>query len=324
MIITRTPYRVSLFGGGSDLPVWYEKHGGKVVSFSIDKYSYLTLRELPPFFKHKYRISYSKVEITSLVEEIQHPAVRAAFRKIAADMSLELHHHGDLPAQSGVGTSSAFAVGLINALSILRGENKSQLELAQMAIDLEQIDLMENVGSQDQIACAVGGLNYLEFGPGKNWSCTPFALTKTYTGMLESRMLLVYSGVPRISSDVSKGLIDNMDKSKSYILRTIELAEECHRILKQGENLDLIGEMLNESWHLKMMSNPLSTNDLLINFYEKGIRAGALGGKILGAGGGGFFMFWVPSPNLEAFKFAMKDYVIVPIQISNEGTTRIL
>ena len=324
MIITRTPYRVSLFGGGSDLPMWYEKHGGKVVSFSIDKYSYLTLRELPPFFEHKYRISYSKVETSNNIEDIQHPAVRAAFSKIAAEMSLELHHHGDLPAKSGVGSSSAFAVGLINALSILRGNNKSKSELAQMAIDLEQIDLKENVGSQDQIACAIGGLNYLEFGPGTNWSCTPFALTKTYTGILESRMLLVYSGIPRNSSDVSKGLIDNMDSSKGYMLRTMELAEECRRILKQGESLDQIGEMLNESWHLKRKSNPLSTNDVLVEFYEKGMGAGALGGKILGAGGGGFFLFWVPSPNLERFKFAMRDYVIVPIQITNEGTTRIL
>ena len=184
MIITRTPYRVSLFGGGSDLPLWYEKHGGKVVSFSIDKYSYLTLRELPPFFKHKYRISYSKVETANVIEEIQHPAVRAAFRKIAADMSLELHHHGDLPAQSGVGSSSAFAVGLINALSILRGNNKSKSELAQMAIDLEQIDLMENVGSQDQIACAVGGLNYLEFTKDRSTSIINIILISSLFSLL--------------------------------------------------------------------------------------------------------------------------------------------
>lgn len=187
MIITKTPYRISLFGGGTDHPTWYRENGGEVISFAVDKYCYLTTRILPPFFDHKYRIAYSKVEMTKTIEEIQHPAVRGALRKYASEMSLEIHHDGDLPARSGVGSSSAFAVGLIHSLHLLKNQKISKLELAHQAIELEQIDLNENVGSQDQIACALGGINYITFGGKSEWEVEPLRLTDSQRKQVEQR-----------------------------------------------------------------------------------------------------------------------------------------
>ena len=179
MIITRTPYRISLFGGGTDYPAWYKENGGEVISFAIDKYCYLTTRILPPFFDHKYRIAYSKVEMTKTIDEIQHKAVRGALRIYCPDLSLEIHHDGDLPARTGIGSSSAFAVGIIHSLSLLQQKTLSKLELADAAIHFEQVELNENVGSQDQIACAVGGLNYITFGGESNWVLEPLMISET-------------------------------------------------------------------------------------------------------------------------------------------------
>ena len=195
MIITKTPYRISLFGGGTDHPAWYKDNGGEVISFAIDKYCYLTARVLPPFFDHKYRIAYSKVEMIKNIDEIQHPAVREGIRKFCPDLALEIHHDGDLPARSGVGSSSAFAVGLINSLSLLQNLELSSEDLANQAIILEQEILNENVGSQDQIACALGGLNYIKFGGEQEWVSEKITLTPSMKNQIERRMVLVYSGI---------------------------------------------------------------------------------------------------------------------------------
>ena len=324
MIITKTPYRISLFGGGTDHPAWYRENGGEVISFAIDKYCYLTTRVLPPFFDHKYRIAYSKVETTNTIAEIQHPAVRGALQKYCPDLSLEIHHDGDLPARSGVGSSSAFAVGLIHSLSILLKKEISKEELANEAIHLEQVELNENVGSQDQIACAIGGLNYIKFGGQKEWVHEPISISNLKKLELESRMILIYTGVHRSSSDVQANLLIDLNKKTKTMQRTIELARECKEVLLSNTNLDEIGEMLVESWSLKKAMNSNAITPALEEIWVKSQRAGALGGKVLGAGGGGFCMFWVKEDGQEEFLERFGFGTHVPVQISNEGSTCIL
>lgn len=324
MIITRTPYRVSLFGGGTDHPEWYRENGGSVLSFTIDKYSYINLRELPPFFEHTYRVAYSRVETGKDISEIKHPAIREGFKLFASRSNLELHHLGDLPARSGVGSSSAFAVGLIRALLALEGREVSPNELAQMAIDFEQITLGETVGSQDQIACALGGLNYIQFGLGNTWSSQKLHVSPKYQKEIEARIVILYSGIDRISSDVSKSLLENLETKFDAMKRTQELAIEGRNIFDQEGDLSHIGPMLVESWELKKKMNPQAVTPLLEELFERARQYGAEGGKILGAGGGGFCLFWVSPSEKEVFIRKMAPAIAVPIRISWEGSTRIL
>ena len=324
MIITKTPYRISLFGGGTDHPAWYKENGGEVISFAIDKYCYLTTRILPPFFEHKYRIAYSKVETTRTVEDIQHPAVKAALKKFSPKLSLEIHHDGDLPARSGVGSSSAFAVGLIHSLHLLQDWHISKIDLAQEAIKLEQDDLRENVGSQDQIACAVGGLNHIVFGGSSEWERMPIDITEARREMLEQRIVLIYTGVHRSSSDVQAKLLENLNKKQKVMSRTRELAQECKRILIENGDLDLIGEMLVESWSLKRAMNSHAITPVLEEIWLKSKQCGALGGKVLGAGGGGFCMFWVKEAGREDFLRKMSFGTHVPVKIDYQGSTCVL
>ena len=324
MIITRTPYRVSMFGGGTDHPKWFNENGGSVVSFSIDKYCYITLRELPPFFSHKFRIAYSKVETTDSVEQILHPAVREAFKKYASGSKLELHHHGDLPAQSGVGSSSAFAVGLIKSLYAINGKDIDGYRLADEAIDFEQKDLLETVGSQDQIACALGGINQIQFNSKNVWKINKIKLDSEYIKGIESRIVLIYSGISRFSSDISKGLLDNLETKSQLMNRTKDLADEFNKLLTMKGDLNLVSDMLKESWSIKKDLNPFSITPELDSFYQSALLKGAQAGKVLGAGGGGFFLFWVDPENRDSFIKKMSPLVYVPISISFEGSTRIL
>jgi D-glycero-alpha-D-manno-heptose-7-phosphate kinase len=312
-----------MFGGGTDHPKWFTQNGGSVVSFSIDKYSYITLRELPPFFAHKFRVAYSKVETTDSAEQILHPAIREAFIKYASEFKLELHHHGDLPAQSGVGSSSAFAVGLIKSLYAINGKEIDNHTLADEAISFEQRDLLENVGSQDQIACALGGINYIEFNSNSVWKNHSINLDLEYLKDIESRIVLIYSGIPRLSSDISKGLLDQLESKSKLMNRTKALADEFNKLLLVEGDLDLVSEMLKESWSIKKNLNPFSITQELDNFYQSALLKGAKAGKVLGAGGGGFFLFWVDPEDREAFIKKMFPRVYVPISISFEGSTRI-
>lgn len=324
MIITRTPYRVSMFGGGTDHPRWFNENGGSVVSFSVDKYSYITLRELPPFFSHRFRVVYSKVEATSSAEQISHPAVREAFLKYANELYLELHHHGDLPAQSGVGSSSAFAVGLIKSLYAMKGQSINSHDLANEAICFEQKILLENVGSQDQIACAVGGINFIEFRSNDTWEISKINLSSEYIANFESRIVLIYSGISRFSSDVSRGLLNKLETKSLLMNRTRELANEFNRLLVAEGDLSLVSDMLEESWFIKRELNPFSITSELDSFYQSALQKGAKAGKILGAGGGGFFLFWVDPNDRASFIKNMAPLVHVPISISFEGSVRIL
>lgn len=320
MIITKTPFRVSLFGGGTDIPKWYRENGGEVISFSIDKYCYLTTRLLPPFFEHNYRIAYSLVETVKDIGDIKHPVVREAIRKFAPGINLEIHHDGDLPARSGMGSSSAFTVGIIHALSTLCNETYSQIELADYAIDLEQNILKENVGSQDQIACALGGMNHIKFGLGNSWNHTRLEISNEFQIKLEERMVLVFTGLSRNSSEVSASLVENISTKAKYLERIRELTNSCRAIIENDKDLDEIGEMLDESWVLKKNMNSGSSNDFLDDVYDKAKKAGALGGKILGAGGGGFFLFWLPEGGRNSFQEQFKVGLDVPFSMSKEGS----
>ena len=324
MIITKTPYRISLFGGGTDHPSWYKKHGGEVISFAIDKYCYISTRILPPFFDHKYRIAYSKVETVNDFKKILHPVVREAIRKFSPNLSLEIHHDGDLPARTGIGSSSAFTVGLINSLLLLQDKLISSRELANEAIELEQIDLMENVGSQDQIACTLGGMNYIEFGGNLNWEATPMVLSSDFQESITNRIVMIYTGITRISSDIQANLLIDLEKKLTTMQRTAELTRECRKIFEEKGDLDLIGEMLVESWSLKREMNNLAITPALDDIWEKAKSAGALGGKVLGAGGGGFCMFWVKENGREEFLNNFNLGTYVPVRISDTGSTCVL
>ena len=324
MIITKTPFRISLFGGGTDYPAWYRKNGGEVISFAIDKFCYLTTRVLPPFFDHKYRIAYSKVETTRSIEDIQHPAVRSALEKYCPDLSLEIHHDGDLPARSGVGSSSAFAVGLIHSLSVLQNRELSKIELANEAIFLEQSILKENVGSQDQIACALGGFNYIKFGGKNEWTHEPIQISDSRVSEIESRMVLVYTGVQRSSSNIQANLLLNIDSKTKTMERTIELARICREIIESDSDLDQIGQLLIESWSLKKEMNTAAVTNELEEVWSKAKLAGALGGKVLGAGGGGFCLFWIKAGTREEFLKRFNVGTWVPIRITSEGSSCIL
>lgn len=323
MIIISTPYRISLFGGGSDYPIWYLKNEGSVLSFAINKHSYISLRELPPFFDHRYRVAYSKVEVVNEINKIVHPAVRAGFTKYASNLNLELHHHGDLPARSGIGSSSAFAVGLIHALHALNNAVLSKIELANMAIELEQSDLNEIVGSQDQISCTFGGLNLIKFGIGNKWSVNKIAISDNYKTEIENRVVLLYSGIDRSSSDVSQTLIENLDSKSNLVKATHSLAMDAYEIIKYEKDLRLIGPMLTESWKIKKEINSASVTPRLEDFFAKGLKAGAEGGKILGAGGGGFLLFWIDPELRDHFIEKMKPALFVPIKMNELGSTRI-
>lgn len=326
MIITKTPYRISLFGGGTDFPDWYNQHGGLVLSFTINKYCYLSARVLPPFFEHSYRISYSKVETTNSIDDIKHPAVRESLRKHFPDVGVEIHHHGDLPARSGIGSSSAFAVGIIHALKILSGSTDIKARnLAEAAIYLEQDILHEIVGSQDQIACSFGGLNLITFNTRNSpWEISPIRLDRQKIKELEDRMILVYTGIPRTSSEINKGLVEKLETKEIALMRTSQLASLGHKILTNNQNLDEIGDLLHESWELKKQMNPLSVNDRISSIYQEAINLGAIGGKILGAGGGGFMLFWIKESSREEFLSKFSLGIVVPFSLEENGSTCLL
>jgi D-glycero-alpha-D-manno-heptose-7-phosphate kinase len=322
MIISKTPYRVSLFGGGTDFPEWYLKNGGACISFTLDKYSWVSTKKLPPFFDHKYRISMSSIDNAKELSSIRFTPVREAIRLYAAEFGgIEIHHQGDLPARSGLGSSSSFVVGLINSLRRLTGVVPSQFQLAKDAIFFEQEVLKEIVGSQDQIACAFGGLNLITFRKNGSWDCSKIKVVAKNLNFLSEHMILVYSGVERVSSDISRPLVGHLLQKSSILNRTRSLVDDCLSIL-HGDASDYfhLGELLDESWHLKKQLNPLSVTPALDEIYSRAISQGALGGKVLGAGGGGFLLLITRPEDRERLIQGLSGYIHVPFRISEGGS----
>lgn len=321
MIIARTPFRISFFGGGTDYPAWYQEHGGVVLATTIDKYCYISCRHLPPFFTHKHRIVYSQIENVREISEIKHPAVKAIFEWAGIEKGLEIHHDGDLPARSGLGSSSAFTVGLLNALSALRGRYVSKEKLASHAIFIEQKMIRENVGSQDQISAAFGGFNRIEFHRNDTFDVVPVIFSAERFIELQSHLMLFFTGFSRIASDIAKTKIDNFKNRETELKCMKAMVDEAIEILRNADScIDEFGKLLDKCWKYKRSLSDRVSNPDIDHIYEEAGRAGAIGGKILGAGGGGFLLLFV-KPELQLqVRERLKHLIHVPFQFDNSGS----
>ncbi len=320
MIISRTPLRISFFGGGTDLPAWYEKHGGATLSTTINKYSYITARRLPPFFPHKHRIVYSRVEMINGHDEIEHPSVRETFKHLRITDGVEIHNAADLPARSGLGSSSAFTVGLLNALHALHGRQRTKMELAHEAIHVEQNLIKESVGSQDQMAAAFGGLNKFTFHKDRSLSVDPVTLSPARNKELQDHLLLVFTGMARLAPEIEAEKIKNIPQKEGEFHRMHALVDQAVGILKSEADIKEFGKLLHETWLLKRGLTTKVTNSQVDTMYETARHAGAIGGKLLGAGSGGFMLLFVAPENRAAVERALKDFIIVPFQFETTGS----
>ena len=322
MIITRTPFRISFFGGGTDYPIYYKEHGGAVLSTTINKYCYITCRYLPPFFDHKFRIRYSRKEETQIIDDIVHPSVRECLKYMGVEKGVEIVHTGDIPALSGIGSSSSFTVGLLNALYALRGEVVTKRRLAFDAIHVEQDLIGEPVGSQDQTAAAFGGFNHIEFGGRKEGIFVQTVpVTEEKLDYLQSCLLFYFTGFPRYASEVSKEQIVQTPKKFKELNVMKEMVDEAINILNGPiEGLNEFGKLLHESWMIKRNLTKLISNDSIDDMYQAAIGAGAIGGKLCGAGGGGFILLFVPPENQVKVKEKMKELLLVPMRFENLGS----
>jgi D-glycero-alpha-D-manno-heptose-7-phosphate kinase len=323
MIITRTPYRISFLGGGTDYPGWFRQHGGAVIATTIDKYCYLTCRYLPPFFEHRYRIVYSRTEDCLSVDEIKHPAVREGLKLLGLTQGIELHHDGDLPARSGMGSSSSFAVGLMQALHGLQNEMVSKEQLAKEAIMLEQKILKENVGSQDQVSAAYGGFNHITFLNNDEFVVRPIILGRERLAEFHGNFMLFFTGISRTASDVAASFVPNIDEKKRQLRVLRELVEEGMGLLTSGHDLLGFGELLHEAWMAKKGLSSLISNSEIDQLYDNARRAGAIGGKLIGAGGGGFLLLYVPPERQASVRHALPSLIHVPFKFEFEGSKTI-
>ncbi len=319
MIITQTPFRMSFFGGGTDFPSYYKEHGGAVISTSFDKYCYVTVRHLPPFFDYKTHLTYSKEEKVSSVADIKHPAIRNAMQWLGMD-DIRLTYESDLPARSGLGTSSSFAVGMLEAFYALKGQYADKRKLADDAIYLERTLCAESGGVQDQIAAAFGGLNRINFSR-DGYSVNPVIISPERKKQLNRSLMLFFTGFSRFSSDIQKGTEVSMKDKTVQLKEMYRLVDEAEQVLvNRDRSLDEFGRLLDYTWKLKRgISGGIST-DTIDGQYQKALDAGALGGKLLGAGGGGFLLFYVPEDKQASVREAMKGLLYVPFKFENDGT----
>lgn len=321
MIITKTPFRMSFFGGGTDMEEYFRENKGAVISTTIDKFCYVNVRHLPPFFDYSTELSYSKTERVKNIEEIEHPAIKNAMKML--DMhDIRLTYEADLPARSGLGTSSSFAVGMLNAFYALKGKYANKRKLADEAIDLERNLCQEAGGWQDQIAASFGGLNRIDFDK-NGYTVKPIIISNERKKKLNDNILMFFTGFTRFSSDIQKanGKM-SIEEKKNNLIKMYEMVDEAERILTDSSrNLDEFGILLNKSWQLKRQTGKAISNSAIDKLYDKGIKAGALGGKLLGAGGGGFLIFYVQPEYQVNVKKAMKDLLYIPFEFETEGTT---
>lgn len=320
MIINRTPFRISFFGGGTDYPSWYLKYGGSVLCSSINKYCYISCRILPPFFEHRLRIVYSKMELCKSLEEIQHPAVRETLRFLKFDKGLEIHHDGDLPARSGMGSSSSFTVGLLHALYAIQGIMPSKKQLALESSYIEQDMIKETVGSQDQVCAAYGGLNQIIFSKNGEIDVRCLTLSSSRIEELNSHLMLFYTGIKRTASDVAKSYVDDFDNKHKVLIRIHEMVDEGIAILQGNSSINEFGKLLHEAWMFKRSLSQKVSNSELDEFYQRAQSKGAIGGKITGAGGGGFLLLLVPPQAQERVREALCELIHVPFRLEFNGS----
>lgn len=319
MIISRTPFRVSFFGGGTDYPAWFEENRGGVLATTIDKYCYITCRYLPPFFDHKSRIIYSKMEHVQKVNDIDHPSVREVLRFLKIKEGVEIHHDGDLPARTGLGSSSSFTVGLLNALYALKGYMPTKDQLAREAIYIEQKMIKENVGCQDQALAAYGGFNYIEFGGNNHLRVRKITISEEKLNALEKHLMMFFTGFSRKASEIAAHQIKNIPRKKKELQTMYKMTREALDILKGRDLLDF-GRLLDESWRLKRSLSEHVSTPHIDEIYEAGRRAGAVGGKLLGAGGGGFVLLFAPPGKQKKIRERLKTLLEIPFKFENLGT----
>ena len=321
MYISRTPFRISFFGGGTDYPDWYLREGGATLATTIDKYCYITCRDFPPFFNDSYRIVWSHIENVSNISEILHPAVREGLRMMGFEgrRGVELHHQGDLPARAGMGSSSAFANGLLLALSAMLGNTFDKTTLFRKSIALEQDILRENVGSQDQVATAMGGLNIIRFLPSGDIKVEPIGISADRQDSLNSSLMLFYPGASRLATHVAKHVIASLNDRAAELYRMHEMVGQAAAILRGNGDIDDFGRLLDETWQLKRSISKVVSTPEIDNIYAKARSAGALGGKLLGAGGAGFMLFYVRPERQADVRQALSNLLHVPFRFESEG-----
>jgi D-glycero-alpha-D-manno-heptose-7-phosphate kinase len=320
VIVTRTPYRISFFGGGTDYPAWYRRHGGSVLATTIDKYSYLTCRYLPPFFEHRIRVMYSKIEMCQHLDEIEHPAVREVLRYVGMDRGVEIHHDGDLPARSGMGSSSAFTVGLLHALYALKGQMPSKRQLAMESVLIEQERLKEAVGSQDQVLAAHGGLNHIVFTRDGEISVNPVTLSAELTQQLGAHLMLFYTGITRTASEIAESYIQRTETNEHQMQALADMVNEGLGILNDGKDLVRFGRLLDEAWKAKRSLSASVSSGEIDDLYAAARSAGAIGGKLTGAGGGGFMLLFVEPHNRRRVRERLGSLLHVPFRFSFGGS----
>ncbi|MCI9422343.1 MAG: kinase [Dorea sp.] len=319
MVITKTPFRMSFFGGGTDIEDYFRENGGAVLSTTFDKYCYVTVRHLPRFFEYKTHLTYSKMEYVNSYDEIRHPAIRNAMKLL--DMhELRLTYDSDLPARSGLGTSSSFAVGMLNAFYALKGKYADKKKLADKAIYLERVLCCEAGGWQDQIAAAFGGFNRINFTE-NGYEVLPLIISMDRKQKLNQNLMMFFTGFTRFSSEIQKVNQAEKEASYKYLKEMQKLTDRAEKVLVEKEReLDEFGYLLDQTWKLKKQTGSAVSTDSIDGLYEKGVRAGALGGKLLGAGGGGFLLFYVPLERQEAVRRAMSSLIYIPFEFETEGT----
>jgi len=320
MIISRTPFRISFFGGGTDYPAWYRQRGGAVLAATINKYCYLTCRYLPPFLEHRFRVVYAKIELCHKVDEIVHPSVRETLRYLKIDRGVEIHHNADLPGRSGMGSSSAFTVGLLHGLYALKGCATGKKQLAAESIHLEQEVMKETVGSQDQVCAAYGGVNHISFLPNGEFTVQPMTLSQPRLEELNSHLMLFYTGIKRTASEVASSYVASMEERATLLAKMHDYVGQSCAILNGGQDLQAFGELLHQAWLAKRALSDMVSNPQVDALYEEARSAGAVSGKLLGAGGGGFVLFFVPPARQAAVRQQLNRLIQVPFKFEFSGS----
>lgn len=320
MIISRTPFRISFFGGGTDYPVWYRENGGAVLGTTIDKYCYITCRYLPPFFEHKHRVVYSQAELVREIDEIRHPSARETLRFMGITDGVEIHHDGDLPARAGLGSSSSFTVGLLHALYALKGIMPSKMQLAKEAIHIEQDIIKENVGSQDQVFAAFGGFNRIDFSGENNIDIKRITIDPQRLKLLQDHLMLIFTGFARTASQIAGEQIKQTPNKGHELTEMYGMVDEAINILNGDNNLSDFGKLMHQSWQLKRsLTDKISTPEI-DNIYAAARHAGSTGGKLIGAGGGGFILLFAPPEIQPKIKAELRRLLCVPFKFENLGS----
>lgn len=321
MIISKTPFRISFFGGGTDYPAWYKDNGGKVLSTTIDKYCYISCRYLPPFFEHKHRIVYSLMENVKETSEIKHPSAREVLQFMNIHKGIEIHHDGDLPARTGLGSSSSFTVGLLHSLYALKGMMPTKMKLAMESIHIEQNIIKETVGSQDQVAASFGGFNLIEFKKDGEISVNPVILRSDKLQELENHLMLYFTGISRFASEIARKKVENFEKRQKELSGIYQMVDNAVEILSSDTaSIIEFGNLLDECWKLKKTLTDEITSPQIDEIYNMAMRAGAIGGKLLGAGGGGFFLLFAEPHVQPRIREKLKHLLEVPFKFETSGS----